>query len=229
MAEINIQRKKKTVSPWLLILLVLVLIGLGIWYLVSRDPGPRVADQETAAPTAPAPVSTVTPGAPTSPAANENPNPTATGDPSIGTLGTEADGGEAVDPADFYAFVADDPSSTNYTQRGLMMLRNVLVDMSDRPDLRSAAVSERRNDLTSATSRLTDGGSPRTGLVAAAALMQEMQRQGYPTVERETKALVEKANQLSGRPTTPAEQQATQQFFQQAANVLRVLEKPAGA
>jgi hypothetical protein len=230
MAEINIQRKKKTVSPWLLILLVLLLLGLGIWYLVRRDPGaPPANTAAVEAPTAPAPAPTVTPGAPTSPAANENPNPTSTGDPSIGALVNEGNAAdvEVMEPADFYAFVADDPAGSNYAQRGLMMLRNVLVDMSDRADLRGGAVAERRNDLTSATSRLSAGGSMRAGFVAAAQLMQEMQQQGYPSIEREAKGLVDKAGQISGRTTSEAEQQATQQFFQQAANVLRVLEKPA--
>ncbi|AYA38285.1 hypothetical protein D3Y59_15290 [Hymenobacter oligotrophus] len=229
MAEINIQRKKKAASPWLLILLALLLVGLGIWYLVSRDPGP----EQSPPPTAPAPESTVTPGAPTHDSAAAS-AAVPTGDPSVGALASETetevaedDAEAAAEPADFYALVADDPASGNYARRGLTLLSGVLVGMADRPDLRDQAIAEKRNDLTSATSRLSSGGSLRPGLVAAAELMQEMQRRGYSSVERETNALVERANQLSGRTATPAEQRATQEFFQQAANVLRVLEKPA--
>ncbi|UYZ58732.1 hypothetical protein [Hymenobacter latericus] len=226
MAEINIQRKKKAASPWLLVLLVLLLVGLGIWYLVSRDPGP----EQPAPPTAPAPESTVTPGAPTHDSAAAS-AAAPTGDPSVGALASESEAEPEADgtaeAADFYAFVADDPASSEYARRGLALLSGVLVSMADRNDLRDPAVAEKRNDLTSATSRLSSGGSLRPGFVAAAELMQEMQRRGYTTVEREANALVEQANQLSGRTATPAEQQATQAFFQQAANVLRVLEKPA--
>ncbi|KUG06289.1 hypothetical protein [Solirubrum puertoriconensis] len=225
MAEINIQRKKKAASPWLLILLALLLVGLCIWYLVSRDPGP----EQTAPPTAPAPESTVTPGAPTHDSAAAS-AVAPTGDPSVGALASEGETeveDEAVEPADFYAFVADDPASNNYARRGLTLLSGVLVDMADRTDLRDQAVAEKRNDLTSATNRVSSGGSLRPGFVAAAELMQEMQRRGYATVEREASTLVERANQLSGRTATPAEQQAMQEFFQQAANLLRVLEKPA--
>jgi hypothetical protein len=229
MAEINIQRKKKRFSAWPLILAVLLLLALGIWYLVSRDTGEtRPTDPEAAA--APAAALGDTTGAPTGPAAPADAT-APTGDPSVGALATEEAAGTETSaaPADFYAFVADDPSSSTYAQRGLTLLSSVLVGLADRSDLRNPAVEEKRNDLTSATSRVADGGSLRPGFVAAAELMQEMQRRGYGTVEREVKTLVEQAGQLSGRTATQAEQQATQEFFQQAANVLRVLEKPAAS
>lgn len=224
MAEINIQRKKRRLSPWPLLVAVLVVLALGVWYLVSRDNGPAPAP----APGAPAatPADTVTPA---SGDASADPDPDApTGDPSVGALAGEGASEEAgAEPADFYAFVADDPSSSTYARRGLGLLTNVLVNMADRADLRDPAVDEKRNDLTSATSRIEDGGSLRPGFVAAAELIQELQRRGYATVETDVRKLLEQATQLSGRTATPAEQQATQAFFQQAANVLRVLEKPA--
>lgn len=228
MAEINIQPKKKRISPWPLIVAVLVVLALGVWYLVGRDAGEAPAT-DPATPPAATPADTVSrPSGDVTGATDPN---APTGDPSVGALATE-DAAEAdtnAEPADFYAFVADDPSSATYARRGLLLLRNVLVNLADRPDLRNAAVEEKRNDLTSATGRVTEGGSLRPGLVAAAELMQEMQRRGYPTLEREVQSLVEKAGQLSGRTATAAEQQATQEYFQQAANVLRVLEKPAQA
>ncbi|GAA4378087.1 hypothetical protein [Hymenobacter koreensis] len=216
MADINIQRKKKSVSPWLLILLVLALLGLGAWYLLSRDPGP---DQPV--PTAPAPAAST----PADTAAVADPEV----QPDSRPADTDALAAEGTaTPADFYAFVADDPTSGTYARRGLLLLSNVLVTMADRSDLRDANVDERRNDLTSATSRINEqNGSLRPGFVAAADLIEALQQRGYTTVEREAKALREKATQLTGRTDTPAEQQATQVFFQQAANIVRVLEKPA--
>lgn len=225
MAEINIQRKKRRLSPWPLIVAVLVVLALGVWYLVSRDNGAA----PTPAPGAPAatPADTVSVPSGDAGAATTDPN-APTGDPSVGALAGEDVTEEAgAEPADFYAFVADDPSSTTYARRGLGLLTNVLVGLADRADLHNAAVEEKRNDLTSATSRVADGGSLRPGFVAAAELIQELQRRGYSTIETDVRKLVDQASQLSGRTTTPAEQQATQAFFQQAANVLRVLEKPA--
>lgn len=224
MAEINIQRKKRRLSPLPLIVAVLVVLALGVWYLVSRDNG----STSPPAPGAPAATPADTVSVPSGDASAATDPDAPTGDPSVGALaGEEATEEAGAEPADFYAFVADDPSSTTYARRGLGLLTNVLVNMADRADLRTPAVEEKRNDLTSATSRVEDGGSLRPGFVAAAELIQEMQRRGYATVETDVRKLVNQAAQLSGRTTTPAEQQATQAFFQQAANVLRVLEKPA--
>ncbi|GAB3828320.1 hypothetical protein [Hymenobacter jeollabukensis] len=222
MAEINIQRKKKRVSPWPLLIAVLVVLALGVWYLVSRDKDEAPA----ATPAVPAATPADTVSVPSGDAATATDPDAPTGDPSVGAMAGEVDADNAA-PADFYAFVADDPTSTTYARRGLSLLSSVLVNLADRNDLRNPAVEEKRNDLTSATSRVADGGSLRPGLVAAAELMQEMQRRGYATLERDVSKLVEQAGQLSGRTATAAEQQATQEFFQQAANVLRVLEKPA--
>jgi hypothetical protein len=225
MAEINIQRKKRRISPWPLIISVLVVLALGVWYLVSRDTGETPAPD----PAVPAATPADTVRVPSGDASAATDPQAPTGDPSVGALAGEGapDAEANAEPADFYAFVADDPSSTTYARRGLTLLSNVLVNLADRTDLRDPAVEEKRNDLTSATSRVADGGSLRPGLVAAAELMQEMQRRGYATLERDVKTLVDQAAQLSGRTATAAEQQATQEFFQQAANVLRVLEKPA--
>ncbi|MCC3155691.1 hypothetical protein LJ737_00475 [Hymenobacter sp. 15J16-1T3B] len=224
MAEINIQRKKRRISPWPLLIAVLVVLALGVWYLVSRDQ----ATPPAPAPGAPAATPADTVSVPSGDAAATADPAAPTGDPSVGNLATDDVSEEAgAEPADFYAFVADDPSSSTYARRGLGLLTNVLVSLADRTDLRTPAVEEKRNDLTSATSRVADGGSLRPGFVAAAELMQEMQRRGYATIETDVKKLVDQAAQLSGRTATAAEQQATQAFFQQAANVLRVLEKPA--
>ncbi|RTQ43631.1 hypothetical protein EJV47_27805, partial [Hymenobacter gummosus] len=54
MAEINIQQKKKRLSPWPLIVAVLVVLALGAWFLVSRDRGPAAAPEPGAPAATPA-------------------------------------------------------------------------------------------------------------------------------------------------------------------------------
>ncbi|WP_400192413.1 hypothetical protein [Hymenobacter sp. B81] len=214
MADINIQRKKKSVSPWLILLPVLALLALAAWYLLRED--------SRTAPTENAPTEQV--AVPEDAARPEADTDALAGDADPAAAAPT----EGAAPADFYAFVADDPAAPGYARRGLGMLSTVLVALADRGDLRDAAVAEKRDDLTSATSRLDEpNASLRPGLVAAADLMRAMQQRGYSTLEGEVSKLREQATQLSGRTETPADQQATQAFFQQAANVLRVLEKPA--
>ena len=71
MAQINLERKRRSTVPWLLALLALVLL---LWYLFARnaDAGPQVqpADSARAAtvepPAAPAAADSVAPGGPDS-------------------------------------------------------------------------------------------------------------------------------------------------------------------
>jgi cbb3-type cytochrome oxidase subunit 3 len=221
MAEINIQRKKRTASPWLLILLVLLLLAAGAWYLLRRDSEavpPAAAPAPAGAVTNPAPEDVVTPEEP----AAEPGNAAA---PNSATDAMAAE--PTATPADFYAFVADNPAAPDYARRGLLLLSDVLVGLSDRSDLRDQTVDEKRNDLTSATERLEDQRGLKSGFVAAAEMMRILQQRGYTSLENDVNALSQQASRLTGSTKSPTEQQATQKFFQEAANVLRVLEKPA--
>jgi uncharacterized membrane-anchored protein YhcB (DUF1043 family) len=120
---------------------------------------------------------------------------------------------------------ANDPD--DYGRRGLRMLSATLVDLADREDLRDATVQERRNDLTSATSRLDEENtSLRPGLVAATSLMQAMQQKAYPELEQPVGELSEQAQQLSGR-STAGDLQQLRDFFARAAELVRTLSQPA--
>ena len=212
MAEINIQRKKPTPSPWLLILLLLVVLGI-IGYFLFR-PGP-----ETEAPTQPPPTGNV-PAAPGTSTQDTVPSP----DDAVGAMATEE---LPATPEELASFAANQTTSPDYARRGLQMLSRILVDLADRDDLQDAGISEKRDNLTSAISRLDEANaSLRPGFVAAAALMQAMQQKAYPELERPVTELNEQAMQLSGR-TNTADQQPLRDYFTQAAEITKTLNQPA--
>lgn len=211
MADINIQRKKSAPSPWLLVLLALALLAAGAYYFLRPAPA-----EEATAPTAleTAPADTLLPAATPPPAAPAADAPAETAsDYSPATLATQA---------------ATSPVAPDYALHGLQKLTGILVALTDRDDLRDPTITEQRDNLTSATSRLGEPSmSLRPGFVAAAGLMRAMQQRAYPDLEGPAADLVRQAAQLSGRSATAAEQQQNQQFLTQAAAVVRVLSEPA--
>jgi len=123
---------------------------------------------------------------------------------------------------------ATNPATPNYAVHGLQKLSGVLVALTDRDDLRDPTVTEQRDNLTSATSRLGEANvSLRPGFVAAAGLIRAMQQKAYPELEGTATDLVRLAGQLSGRSATVADQQQNKQFLTQAAAAVRVLSEPA--
>lgn len=195
MAEIPIQRKKRPLSPWLLVALAALAFTLGAyWYL-----RPAPADE-------PAPPAT---------------NAPATPDPAASTDSLGADT-TATTPAAAPSPAAADSSTTRGRLLGLVPQLSVLAD---RPELRDdSTVREQRDNLTSATARLTDGdarASLRPGLVAAANLLRAVQQKAYPALDEQAARLVQQANQLTGRDGTGAEQQANHQFLRAAAVLLQ--------
>ena len=217
MADINIQRKKSSPSPWLLVLLLLVVAVAVAWYLLRRPQEPAATQEAagTAEMTRPLPDSTT--GAETGPRPN--------GNEAVANMASEA---APVTPEVLATFARGDATQPTYSREGLRMLTSALVDLADRDDLRDAAVSEKRDGLTSATSRLDEPNtSLRPGLVAAAGLMQAMQQKAYPKLEPAVAELVGRATQLSGRNETPTDHQQLQDFFTRAAEILRTLSEPA--
>lgn len=214
MADINIQRKKSSPSPWLLILLVLAVVGAAAWYLLRTE----AAAPETAAPE---PAETARPLPDSTTGAETGPRPAdAVGDMAAPTA--------PVTPEVLAAFARTDATQPTYAREGLQLLTSALVDLADRDDLRDPAVSEKRDGLTSATARLAEPGiSLRPGFVAAAGLLQAMQQKAYPALETPVAELVSRATQLSGRTATATDQQQLQDFFTRAAEVLRTLQEPA--
>ena len=208
MADINIQRKKSSPSPWLLILLALLVLGAIAWFLLRKD-----ASEQTPA----APPETTTPA-------------TSAVDPAAGLSAADSMMLEAptATPEALAAAAQRDPASPDYARNGLRILSGVLVDLADRADLRDAAVNEKRDVLTSATARLDDStASLRPGFVAATGLMQAMQQKAYPALEPAVGDLLDRAAQLSGRSTTPQDQQQLREFFSRSTDVVRTLNEPS--
>ena len=216
MADINIQRKKSSPSPWLLVLLLLAAAGAVAWFLLRRpsepqaEPGPPGSEEITR----PRPDSTT--GAETGPRPG--------GNDALANLATEA---APVTPDVLATFAKTNATAPSYGREGLRLLTAALVDLADRDDLRDAAVGEKRDALTSATARLDEPNtSLRPGLVAAAGLMQAMQQKAYPTLEPAVAELVGRATQLSGRNETATDHQQLQDYFTRAAQILRTLSEP---
>lgn len=212
MADINIQRKKSSPSPWILILLVLLALGAVAWYLLRTDSNQQAANE------------VVTPAELAQPSADSGAAPRPNDQQAVGDMATAE---PLPTPEALAAATQRDPASPNYARNGLRALSAVLVDLADRADLRDPAVNEKRDVLTSATARLDDStASLRPGFVAATGLMQAMQQKAYPNLEPAVADLITRAGQLSGRSTTPADQQQLRDFFTRATEAVRALNEP---
>ena len=219
MAEINIQRKKNSVSPWLLVLLVLAALAIGAYFLLWSD-------AESQATTPPA-TGAVAPAADTEMEAQVR----ATPPPADGSTQavTELAAEEApVSAEELARFAADEDDTPDYGRRGLQLLSATLVSLTDRDDLRDSNITEKRDDLTSATSRLADQADAnlRPGFVAAASLMQAIQQKAYPALARPVADLIERANELPTQ-ATAAEAPQLREFLVRAADVVGTLSQPA--
>ena len=205
MAELRIQPKKKSPSPWLLVALAVLVLGAAAYFFLRPDPADEPAPT---APTATAPADTPA-TAPVDTATTTAAHATPTADSSSARATAAAGGAGAT----------------------LLQLRSQLMQLTDRADLRDdAAVREQRDNFTSATARLADGdprASLRPGLVAAANLLLAVQQKGYPNLQTEANALTLQASQLSGRDATPAEQAQNQAYLSQAHNLLNTMSYPA--
>ncbi|GAA4493707.1 hypothetical protein GCM10023172_02630 [Hymenobacter ginsengisoli] len=206
MAELRIQPKKSSPSPWLLVALALLALAAAAYFFLRPDP----ADERAPAPAATtvAPDSLAAPGsAPASPS--------------------------SADSASSAAPVASPPPGTNGTGASaqLLQLREPLTQLGDRADLRDdAQVREQRDNFTSATDRLASGdpqASLRPGFVAAANLLLAVQQKAYPQLETDANNLSLQASQLSGRDATPAEQAQNRAYLSKAADLLKAVSEPA--
>lgn len=220
MADINIQRKKSSPSPWLLVLLAAVVLAAAAWFFLrpepADEPAPPVATPEAATPA-------TAPDTLTAAAAVDQ----ATRRAAIDAIPQGDSAGSTETAASLATQAASDPAAADYARNGLQKLAGVLVALTDRDDLRDPAIAEQRDNLTSATARLGEPNSSlRPGFVAAAGLIRAMQQQAYPELEAQANSLVGLAEQLSGRSGTAAEQRQNQQFLTQAAAAVRTLSEP---
>ena len=218
MAEIRIQPKRTAPSPWLLVLLAAALLALAAYFFLRPDPAETPVPAPAAAATAAGPVAQLTPAE----VAVEAAAPTAVAAPEVPAETPDA---AAPTPAELAAYAATDAAAPGYARRGLQQLTAALVSLTDRADLQDPAIQEQRNNLTSATARLSeDAGAPlRPGYVAAAGLLQAIQQKAYPEQQAAAGQLQQLAGQLSGRSTTAPEQQATRRFLSAAAALLAPL------
>lgn len=204
MAELRIQPKKSSPSPWLLVALALLVLAGAAYFFLRPDP----ADERTPAP-ATAPVVA--------------PPDSLNADSAARTLRAPL----TPDSASGTAPAADGSSA----RTELLELSPLFMQFTDRADLRDdATIREQRDNFTSATARLADGdgrASLRPGLVAAANLLLAVQQKGYPNLETEANALTLQASQLSGRDATPAEQAQNHAYLNQVHNLLNTMSYPA--
>lgn len=216
MADINIQRKKTAPSPWLLVLLAVVALAVGAYFFLRPDPADEPAPATSTGVAGPL-VDTAAAGAAIRAAADSTPSaqaaePAETTNDAAAALAAQA---------------ATNPAAPDYAANGLQKLTGVLVALTDRDDLRDPAITEQRDNLTSAISRLGEpNASLRPGFVAAAGLIRAMQQKAYPELEETAGDLLRQAGQLSGRSATAADQRQNQQFLTRAAAAVRVLSEP---
>ena len=219
MADLNIQRKKTTPSPWLLVLLTTVALAVGAYFFLRTDP----VDEPS--PTVEAGGAEASTDTVSSAALAQQVDSLARRAEGTAVTNSEADAADV--SASLAAQAATSPAASNYARHGLQKLTGVLVALTDRDDLRDPTTTEQRDNLTSATNRLDETtASLRPGFVAAAGLIRAMQQKAYPELEGPANDLVRLAGQLSGRSATAAEQQQNQQFLTQAAAAVRVLSEP---
>ena len=219
MADLNIQRKKTTPSPWLLVLLTTVALAVGVYFFLRTDP----VDEPS--PTVEAGGAEASTDTVSSAALAQQVDSLARRAEGTAVTNSEADAADV--SASLAAQAATSPAAPNYARHGLQKLTGVLVALTDRDDLRDPTTTEQRDNLTSATNRLDETtASLRPGFVAAAGLIRAMQQKAYPELEGPANDLVRLAGQLSGRSATAAEQQQNQQFLTQAAAAVRVLSEP---
>ncbi|MGI4821685.1 MAG: hypothetical protein ACRYFV_10800 [Janthinobacterium lividum] len=204
MAELRIQPKKKSPSPWLLVALAVLVLAAAAYFFLRPDPADEPAPATAPVATAPADSLAVADTA----AARATPAPA---------------------PAD--SSIARATAAAGSARAELLQLSPSLTQLADRADLREdAAIREQRDNFTSATARLADGdpqASLRPGLVAAANLLLAVQQKGYPNLQTEANALTLQASQLSGRDATPTEQTQNHTYLTQAHNMLNTMSYPA--
>lgn len=212
MAEINIQRKKSSPSPWLLVILVALALAVAGYFIFRND------TEATPAP----PV--VSDGASTPADLNASRAMPASDEQAVADMAaTEL----PPTPDELEAYAATDPAQPEYAREGLRMFTAALVRMADRTEFRDSNVNEQRDQLTSATARIDEEGtSLRPGFLAVASLLKAMQQKAYPDEEFAANDLGLQASQFSGRTGTAQEREWVQNFFRHAAQLMKTMNGP---
>lgn len=213
MAEINIQRKKSSPSPWLLVILVALALAVAGYFIFRND---------TETPPAPPVVSD---GASTPADLNASRAMPASAGQAVADMAAAE---LPPTPEELEAYAATDPAQPEYAREGLRQFTAALVRMADRTEFRDANVNEQRDQLTSATARIDEEGiSLRPGFLAMASLLKAMQQKAYPDEEFAANDLGLQASQFSGRTGTEQEREWVQNFFRHAAQLMKKMSSPA--
>jgi hypothetical protein len=200
MAELRIQPKKKSPSPWLLVALAALVLAVAAYFFLRPDPADEPSPATT--PTVTAPADSLNADS----AARATPPPATDSVPSTSAA----------------------PGSAGAMLLQLSPQLMQVADRADLRD--DAGIREQRDNFTSATARLADGdpqASLRPGLVAVANLLLAVQQKGYPNLQTEANALTLQASQLSGRDTTPTEQAQNHAYLTQVHSLLNTMSYPA--
>ena len=199
MAELRIQPKKKSPSPWLLVALAVLVLVAAAYFFLRPDP----TDESATATTNAAPAR----------ADNTAPDTTATRatpPPASDSVGTAASSG----------------ARASLLQ--LLPTLSQLADRADlRDDAAIREQRDNFTSATARLSDGDPQASLRPGLVAAANLLLAVQQKGYPNSQTEANALTLQASQLSGRDATATEQAQNHAYLSQVASLLNTMSHPA--
>ncbi len=199
MAELRIQPKKSSPSPWLLVALAVLVLAAAAYFFLRPDPADEPVPNKTEL--APVPADSL---APDSTDARATPSP-ATDSVAV-VPGSEAR----------TALLRLSPQLTQLADRA--DLRDDAAVREQRDNFTSATARLADGDPRA---------SLRPGLVAVASLLTAVQQRAYPNLEGETNSLRQQAGQLSGRAATPAEQAQNRAYFSQVSNLLNTMSYPA--
>ena len=208
MAEINIERHERSIWPWIVGLLVLALLA---WWLLSmRSSG---NDDNLVAETSPGAVADTLPG-------------------------TGADT-RAMMPAAVSDFIryAEEPrtrpaadSTHSYEAEGVRRLAAALDELADRDtigkvslDVRIAALRERADALQRDWRSTAHAGHTRVAFDSAAALIESMQQQRFPSLAGEVAAVRQAADGVKPDGLLLEQTDEVRRFFDRAADAIRAM------
>jgi hypothetical protein len=210
MAEIEIQRKKPPIWPWILGALVLVAL---LWFLVDQA-GQRSPDQTTA---------TATTATTTSPRTTAPPtDPTSPMLPEVREFVTFVRQGEATEEAGLYH---------EYTSTGIRNLADALNAIAHRTDNHNDRINQKHQQLHQMADKIQQDPHStrhaniiRDAFTTSADLMEQLQRNLYPQLDDQVAEVRQAAQSLNPQDLTLDQKDDIQRFFERASNAVEAME-----
>lgn len=207
MAEIEIQRKKTPIWPWILGALAVLAL---LWFLVSRTGQPS-ADQNTTAATTTAPRVTAPATDPTAPLL-----------PEVQT---------------FVTFVRDNEPSEDmglhheYTSNGIRNLADALNAIAHRTDNHNDRIDTKHQELHQMADRIQKDWKStqhaniiQDAFATSADMIERVQRNLYPHLENQVAEVREAAQAINPQELTLNQKNEVKQFFERASEAIRAME-----